>query len=60
MTPEHTTTYVDMEPGTHVIPEDQEPTSLNPHDELLRWHYRLGHLPFDRIKQLANKGQLPK
>ena len=33
---------------------------MDPQDELLRWHYYLGHLPFDRIKQLANKGQLPK
>ena len=24
---------------THVIPEDQEPMSLDPHDELLRWRY---------------------
>ena len=45
---------------THIIPDDQEPTSLDPHDELLRWHYRLGHLPFDCIRQLALKGQLPK
>ena len=51
---------VDMGPVTHVIPDDQEPTSLDPHDELLRWHYRLGHLSFDRIKQLASTGQLPK
>ena len=29
---------VDMGPVTHVIPDDQEPTSLDPHDELLRWH----------------------
>ena len=54
------TTMVDLGPLTHVIPEDQEPTSLDPHDELLRWHYRLGHLPFDRIQQLARMGQLPK
>ena len=60
MTPEHKTTLIDMGPVTHVIPEDQEPTSLDPHDELLWGHYRLGHLPFDRIKQLAHKGQLPK
>ena len=33
---------------------------MDPQDELLRWHYCLGHLPFDRIKQLANTGQLPK
>ena len=51
---------IDMGPVPHVIPDDQEPTSLDPHDELLRWHYRLGHLPFDRIRQLATQGQLPK
>ena len=54
------TTQVDLGPITQVIPEDTEPTSLDPHDELLRWHYRLGHLPFDRVKQLAQTGQLPK
>ena len=54
------TSLVDMGPVTHVIPDDKEPTALDPHDELLRWHYRLGHLPFDRIKQLASAGQLPK
>ena len=43
------TTLVDLGPISHVIPEDLEPTSLDPHDELLRWHYRLGHLPFDRV-----------
>ena len=53
-------TVVNLGPITHVIPEDPEPKSLDHQDELLRWHYRLGHLPFDRIKQLANKGQLPK
>ena len=54
------TTLIDLGLITHMIPEDQEPTSLNPHDKLLRWHYRLGHLPFDHIKQLALKGQLAK
>ena len=54
------TTMVDIGPITHVIPEDQEPTSLDPHDELLRWHYRLGHLSFGHIRQLALSGQLPK
>ena len=54
------TTVVDVGPITHVIPDDPEPKSMEPQDELLRWHYRLGHLPFDRIKQLADKGQLPK
>ena len=54
------TTVIDMGLITHIIPEDQEPKSLDPQDELLQWHYRLGHLPFDCIKQLATKGQLPK
>ena len=54
------TTLMELAPVTHVIPDNQETTSLDPHDELLRWHYRLGHLPFDCIKQLALKGQLPK
>ena len=58
--PGPSTTLVDLGPISHVIPEDAEPTSLNPHDELLRWHYRMGHLPFDQIKQLAQMEQLPK
>ena len=58
--PGPSTTLVDLGPISHVIPEDEEPTSLNPHDELLRWHYRMGHLPFDQIKHLAQSGQLPK
>ena len=60
LTEEPKTSIVDMGAVTHVIPDDQEPTSLDLHDELLRWHYRLGHLPFDHIRQLALKGQLPK
>ena len=36
MSQEHPqTTMVDLGPITHVIPEDQEPTSLDPHDESL-------------------------
>ena len=54
------TTMVDLGPITHIIPEDQEPTSLDPHNELLRWHYRLGHLSFECIRQLTRLGQLPK
>ena len=54
------TTLLDLRPICHVIPEDPEPTSLDPHDELLRGHYRLGHLPFDWLMQLARTGQIPK
>ena len=28
--------------------------------ELLRWHYRLGHLAFSKLKQLAIAGEIPK
>jgi hypothetical protein len=24
------------------------------------WHYRLGHLPFTKLKQLALNGEIPK
>ena len=60
MTEAPKTPLIDMGPITHVIPDDKDPTALDPHDELPRWHYRLGHLPFDHIKQLASAGQLPK
>ena len=53
-------TVIDLGRVTHVIPEDEEPKSLDPPDELLWWHYHLGHLPFYHIKQLSTNGQLPK
>ena len=28
--------------------------------ELMRWHCRLGHLSFDKLKQLAKNGEIPK
>ena len=28
--------------------------------ELMRWHYRLGHEPFARLKSLAENGEIPK
>ena len=58
--PGPSTTLVNLGLLSHVIPEDNKPTSLSPHDELLRFHYHMGHLPFDQIKQLAQTGQLPK
>ena len=53
MGPGPMTTLVDLGPISHVIPEDPEPASLDPHDKLLTWHYRLGHPPFERIMQLS-------
>ncbi len=43
--------------------EEDEQTTLAASDqqaELMRWHYRLGHLPFSRLKQLAINGEIPK
>ena len=32
--------------------------AANPQAELMRWHYRLGHLPFAKLKQLAQLGEI--
>ena len=46
---------------THVIHDDQETLSATDDlAELLRWHYRLGHLSFKRIRLLAALGILPR
>ena len=48
------------EAPVNVIPDDKEPKSMEPQDELLQWHYRLGHLPFARMKEMMNQGTLPR
>ena len=60
-----TTTQIDFAPlpqteKPNLIEEEEEPSKLNPSDELLRWHYKLGHTPFTRLQQMAKKGDLPK
>jgi hypothetical protein len=42
--------------------EDEHMTlaASNEQAELMRWHYRLGHLPFLRLKQLAINSEIPK
>jgi hypothetical protein len=43
--------------------EEGEDTQLAANDdqtELMRWHYRLGHLPFVKLKQLALNREIPK
>ena len=51
--------FVVPESPAHVIHDDKEPKSMEPQDELLQWHYRLGHLPFTRMKEMMNQGTLP-
>ena len=44
----------------HTIPDDREPTIIGAQDKLMRWHYRLNHLSFKHLFQLAKQGLLPK
>jgi hypothetical protein len=42
-------------------PEEQfDLAAANPQAELMHWHYRLGHLPFSKLKLLAQLGEIPK
>ena len=42
------------------IQEDNEMTTISPASELLRWHHRLGHLSFLKMRILIKLGILPK
>ena len=64
-TPLTTITQVDFAPLQHIdlshlIKHKEEPTKLNPSDEILRWHYKLGHAPFKLLQRMASQGDLPK
>ena len=48
------------ESPVNIIPDDKEPKSMEPQDELLWWHYRLEHLPFTIMKEMMNQGTLPR
>jgi hypothetical protein len=47
-------------PSTNVPSQDDATSTLDSQAELLRWHYRLGHLPFANISLMAAKGEIPK
>ncbi len=40
--------------------EDIPLAAADDQSELMQWHYRLGHLPFQKLKQLALNGDIPK
>jgi hypothetical protein len=40
--------------------EDTQLAAANDQTKLMHWHYRLGHLPFAKLKQLALNGEIPK
>ena len=44
----------------YVKPNDEQPTTLSAQDKLISSHHRLGHLPYDRIQSMSQKGILPK
>ena len=44
----------------NLIAQEEEPNKLTPSDELLQWHYKLGHTPFKLMQRKASKGDLPK
>ena len=44
---------------TPVVEDDQEQELPRASDELLLWHYRLGHKPFSRLQAMAKDGHLP-
>ena len=48
------------DPATNLPSTDDAVSSLDAPSELLRWHYRLGHLPFANIRLMAAKGEIPK
>jgi hypothetical protein len=43
----------------YIHPEDAEIQASTAQAQLLAWHYRLGHIPFGKIRQLAARGDLP-
>ena len=58
-----TNTAIDFSTGaTTSVPvvEDDDVDLPRPQEELLCWHYRLGHKPFAQLQQMAKAGDLPK
>ena len=40
--------------------EDIHLAAADDQAELMRWHYRLGHLTFAKLKELTLNGEIPK
>ena len=50
----------DEEHPANLAPQDDVTSSLDNRSELLRWHYRLGHLPFANLRLMAAREEIPK
>jgi hypothetical protein len=44
---------------SHVIDDDEEINFSDIQHEFMHWHYRLGHLSYSKLKQLAEMGDIP-
>ena len=54
--------FVDEEDNraqVHIIPEDEDVQDKSAQAEFLSWHYRLGHVSFEKIRQMSARGDLP-
>ena len=54
-----TPTVIEFHDETIPTNNDEEEFS-DPQQELLKWHMRLGHLPFGKLQQLATQNVIPK
>jgi hypothetical protein len=48
------------DPSTNVVSQDDATSALDNQSELLRWHYRLGRLPFTNLRFMAARGEITK
>ena len=44
----------------NLIEGKEDPSTLTQSDELLCWHYKLGHAPFKTLQRMATQGELPR
>ena len=48
------------DPLTNLTSQDDTWSKLDASTELLRWHYRLAHIPFANLRLMAARGEIPK
>jgi hypothetical protein len=54
---------IDLDHDNHpanLTSQDDATSNLDSQSELLRWHYRLGHLPFANLRLMAIREEIPK
>jgi GAG-pre-integrase domain len=57
---EHTNNDIDATTTLQqIFDEETDVPQSDPTSQLLAWHYRLGHLPFAKLQEMAARGNLP-